>query len=541
MATPSFNQNGIFLRDRVYTATSNVDSYHMYRMAQSAEPTDLGPVDIWAMAQKVQMPLYQFSNFGGKNTITVDNVRGEYKWQLPIAQDLPYIVEDIEASNEKKGIAGTTFKIKLNKRTFSHTEIISYDKFSGVELYVTDEDILKTADGYIYTVRLMNNDNTKWLDNKFLASGTYFFSKGTARSVDHGKRYADLPDVQAGFREFYSYVGGAKANASFSISNRADAIAKGALRQDGLPVIELWKHNDIKSLDPSITDLNSMENVMGKEYMKKAMQTGVLSKTFVPMLEARALSKIGNDIENYLMWGGGGYAETGGADSVRMSPGLWRQLDAGYLRPYNKNTFSIDMFKSEIFNFFNGKVDFRGPEPERQVIIQTGLGGMKLINEAISKVASNSGQVINASEIGSISGKAMDLKFGFAYTQFVIPSLANVKFVINPAFDNVHANDIENPYIDGFRLSSYSFIAFDITDNSNDNICLLKYGHDSDLQWYYINGDMDYMGRKTGFAASGDFSGYKVRMTQTYPAIHVKDPTKILKWALINPLTGGHL
>jgi len=40
----------------------------------------------------------------------------------------------------------------------------------------------------------------------------------------------------------------------------------------------------------------------------------------------------------------------------------------------------------------------------------------------------------------------------------------------NPAFDNVNTNDIENPIIDGFPLSSYSFIIFDITDNTNDNI-----------------------------------------------------------------------
>ena len=68
----------------------------------------------------------------------------------------------------------------------------------------------------------------------------------------------------------------------------------------------------------------------------------------------------------------------------------------------------------------------------------------------------------------------MDLNFGFAYTSYVIPFLANVKFVLNPAFDNVNTNDIENPIIDGFPLSSYSFIIFDITDNTNDNIEKIK-------------------------------------------------------------------
>ena len=73
---------------------------------------DLGPVDIWAMTQKVEMPLYQLSSFGGKNIIMVDNAKGEYKWQTPVSQDLPYIIEDVEPDNVTKGIDGTTFKIR---------------------------------------------------------------------------------------------------------------------------------------------------------------------------------------------------------------------------------------------------------------------------------------------------------------------------------------------------------------------------------------------------------------------------------------------
>ena len=44
-------------------------------MLGNAEPMDMGPVDLWAMTQKVEMPLYQMASFGGKNTIMVDNAR----------------------------------------------------------------------------------------------------------------------------------------------------------------------------------------------------------------------------------------------------------------------------------------------------------------------------------------------------------------------------------------------------------------------------------------------------------------------------------
>ena len=537
MATPVLN-NGIFLRDTSYAASSHVDSYHLSNLLKSSEPMDLGPVDLWAMAQKVEMPLYQMSSFGGKNVINVDNSRGEYKWQIPVAQDLPYITEDIESGNATKGIDGQSFKIKLNKRIFGHGDIITYDKYNGAEMYVTADDIIPAGDGFIYTVQLVNNDNLKFLDNKYVKQGTKIFRKGSARG-EYGERFSDLGQVSTGFREFYNYVGGAEAHVHYSVSSRADLMMKGGMKADGtVPVVELWRSFD-KSIDPAVTDLQGLANKMGKDYVKKAYESGQLTRTFLTTLEAAHLSKISTDIESYLMWGQGGRVKQDGPDDIRLSVGLWKQLDNSYKRIYNKGSFNLDLFKSEIFNFFNGKVEFQGPDPRRELVVQTGMGGMKLINEAIKKEAINSGLVINASEVGAITGKGMDLNFGFAYTQYVIPFLANVKFVLNPAFDNVHTNDIENPIIDGFPLSSYNFVIFDITDNTNDNIYLLKLSWDNQLKWFYQNGTMDYMGRSQGFQSSGQFNGYRVFMSQTMPAIWVKDPTKVLKIVMRNPVTGG--
>lgn len=538
LTTPVLN-NGIFLRDTAYDASSHVDSYHLQNMLKTAEPMDLGPIDIWAMAQKVEMPLYQLSSFGGQNTIMVNNMRGEYKWQLPVVQDLPYIIEDIEPSNTTKGIDGTTFKVKINKREFGHGDIFTYDKYNGAEMYVTANDILPMGDGFIYTVQLVNNDNYKFLDNKYLAADTKIFRKGSARG-EYGERFSDIR-TGTGYREFYNYVGGAEAHVHYSISSRADLQIKGGMKADGtIPVTEIWRTFD-KNIDPSITSLENMVTIMGKEYVKNAMQSGTLSRTFLTTLEAAHLSKIARDIETYLMWGHGGRIKQDGPDDMRLSVGLWKQLDNSFKRVYNKSGFNLDLFRSEIYNFYAGKVEFEGPDPKRSLIVQTGMGGMKQVNEAILKLAVNSGLVINASQIGAITGSGMDLNFGFAYTSYTIPFLANVKFVLNPAFDNVHTNDIENPIIDGFPLSSYSYIIFDVSDTGNDNIFLLKLSWDNQLKWWYQNGTMDYMGRTQGFTSSGNFNGYRVMMSQTYPCIWVKDPTKVLKIVMRNPITGYSL
>ncbi len=539
MATPVLN-NGIFLRDTNYAASSHVDSYHLVNMLKNAEPMDLGPVDLWAMAQKVEMPLYQMSSFGGKNVINVDNARGEYKWQTPAVQDLPYIVDSQETGIV--GYDGTTFKIKISRREFGHGDIITYDKYNGFEMYVTQDDILPLGDGFLYTVQLVNNDTGNGIDaDTYLVSGTKVFRKGSARG-EYGERFSDIVTA-TGFREFYNFVGGAEAHVHYSISSRADLMIKGGLNADGtVPVTEIWRNFD-KNMDPAVANLDTMVSRMGKDYVKRAMSNGTLSRTFLTTMEAAHLTKVANDIETYLMWGQGGRVRQDGPDDIRLSVGLWKQLDNSFKRVYNKSGFSLDLFRSEIYNFYAGKVEFKGPDPKRQLIVQTGMGGMRMVNEAIKREAIASGLVIQAASdagVGAVSGtNAMDLNWGFAFTSYVIPFLANVKFVLNPAFDNLHTNDIENPIIDGFPLSSYSFIIFDITDNTNDNIFLLKLSWDNQLKWWYQNGTMDYMGRTQGFQSSGQFNGYRVFMTQTMPAIWVKDPTKVLKIVMRNPVTGG--
>ena len=538
MATPVLN-NGIFLRDTNYAASSHVDSYHLVNMLKNSEPMDLGPVDLWAMAQKVEMPLYQMSSFGGKNVINVDNARGEYKWQTPVVLDLPYIVDDVELNGaETVGTDGQTFKIKISRREFGHGDIITYDKYNGAEMYIVpSEDIIPLGDGFLYTVQLVNNDSSFGLDTNVLAPGTKIFRKGSARG-EYGERFSDIVTA-TGFREFYNFVGGAEAHVHYSVSSRADLMIKGGMNADGtVPVVEIWRNFD-KNSDPSVSSLETMVSRMGKDYVKRAVDNGSLSRTFLTAMEAAHLSKVATDIETYLMWGQGGRVRQDGPDDLRLSVGLWKQLDNSFKRIYNKSNFNLDLFRSEIYNFYAGKVDFQGPDPKRQLVVQTGMGGMRMVNEAIKREAMSSGLLIQAADIGAITGKGMDLNFGFAYTSYVIPFLANVKFVLNPAFDNLHTNDIENPIIDGFPLSSYSFIIFDITDNTNDNIFLLKLSWDNQLKWWYQNGTMDYMGRTQGFQSSGQFNGYRVFMTQTMPAIWVKDPTKVLKIVMRNPVTGG--
>jgi hypothetical protein len=160
---------------------------------------------------------------------------------------------------------------------------------------------------------------------------------------------------------------------------------KGGMNADGtVPVTEIWRTFD-KNIDPSISSLEDMVKVMGKDKVKKHLIMVILSRTFLTQMEAAHLTKIATDIETYLMWGQGGRVRQDGPDDVRLSVGLWKQLDNSFKRVYNKNNFTLDLFRGEIYNFFNGKVEFQGPDPKRSLVVQTGMGGMRMVNEAIKK------------------------------------------------------------------------------------------------------------------------------------------------------------
>lgn len=536
MATPVLN-NGIFLRDTKFQPLGNhIDKYHLFQL-QANEPLDLGVIDMWAMLQKKEMPLYSMSSFGGKNTIFTPT--HEFTWSIPVHNSMPYIVEDISES-EKPGQYGQTFKIKLSTDAYGHGAILTYDKMNGLEMFVTEEQILPAGDHFIYTVKLVNTKSEQYLDRKYLKPGTKIFRVGSARN-EYGQKFDNFKGNAVGKREFYNFVGEAKAHKHLSVSEDADAINK--YRSD---VVEIYRIDGVDA-DPSITKINQLASIKGADYLKDKASQGSVSMRWLPRMEAMALSEIGRDIENYLMWGKGGIIRGEAADDIRLSVGLWKQLDNGYKRVYTKQNFSLEMIENEIFNFFNGKVSFDGPDSERELIIQTGLGGFKLINKAISDRVGSSGFLIDANTSGALTGKGMDQVFGYHYVGYKVPFLANLRFVINSAFDNVNNNDIENPIIDGHPLTSYSFIIYDFNyEQGSDNIFLLKYApggdrREADVMWNFQQGTRPYLGISAakGFQSSGNFNGFVVNMWQRMPAIWVKDPTKVLKIVMRNPITGG--
>ena len=139
MATPVLN-NGIFLRDTSYKASSHVDSYHLTQMLGNAEPMDMGPVDLWAMTQKVEMPLYQMASFGGKNTNLLGHLLEKYQFVEPnytLISEALWLLQDPEGYKAKimdkgaqKSVEQTVRKLKTAAASNSSASLGIHEKDS---------------------------------------------------------------------------------------------------------------------------------------------------------------------------------------------------------------------------------------------------------------------------------------------------------------------------------------------------------------------------------------------------------------------------
>lgn len=124
---------------------------------------------------------------------------------------------------------------------------------------------------------------------------------------------------------------------------------------------------------------------------------------------------------------------------------------------------SVKVVESGIYNFFKGKVDFVGPDPEMTIYATTGIGGMIQFDSYIKQQLINIGLVISTPDICKSDGE---------YTNYIIPFLANVKFKIDPVFDPQNVfDDRENPFTNGFRISSYNYKLTD--ENSGDTVTII--------------------------------------------------------------------
>lgn len=551
-ALPYSLQNGIFLQTREYNHKFHLDKAHLFAMEGGENPadaTDLGMIVPWISSGYMERPGMFDMIKGGANRIMTDG--HIWKWQQPLAEQPTYSVGDV-SGQQKPGLDGNRFKIKLNKRSFGNGDIITVEKFSQVELYVTEDEIYgDDAAGYTYTVKL-HTTSAKYRSwpKEFLTAGTIYFRKGSAAG-EYSRRFATLGNIKTGYREFYNYVGEATAHVEFEVTRDAaySKISEKCLvgLQQYRKVIEMYQFTPGSPLSDAVLRGESPINYLMKQGMseKQAADTvnkSIVKKAWVPEVEALGMKKIEMDVEMMATWGAGGVLEVEGNTLVHLPVGLFHQVNLGSTFSYNIPLFNLEKIEAYLTSRVKDKLD---PYGQNELIVGTGRAGLKLVRPQILERVKQAGLFIDDGGGRYIKGTDNQMLM-FDGPNFLSYrwEFGIIKFVHVPALDPIVANDFENPIYGGERLSSYIFIIDDLSAEGN-NVHEIVYGPDWDFNWRYINGKMNYLDAKSSgsgslapFQSSSQHPGFQVFMEKRHKAYWIKDITKSLLIKPINPRTG---
>ncbi len=108
----------------------------------------------------------------------------------------------------------------------------------------------------------------------------------------------------------------------------------------------------------------------------------------------------------------------------------------------------MSIIENTLYDTGNGRVSFTTPSPQRNITIETGIGGLGGIKEHIVKQSIESGLVVNGSDT---------IGHSFPIQKYTIPFLAGITFVLQPDKDKLESDDETNPMLNGYRTSSHCY------------------------------------------------------------------------------------
>ncbi len=551
---------GIFMNQtRTRDLSNHVDASYVVNLMQP-KPLDLGLLDLFALKQRVDVPLM---------TLNVENAKVKYSntdyytFQLPTATDntVRLVSGGIEG-RAKFGYDGEEFPLVISKKAFSPGAVITFDLTSKVSFTVIDQNPEQMGEQVKIWVRLNTNSEVTYVTKNDLQPGRQLIKLADVRGLDFNGfhpswQVSGLPSVA----KYKNYLSNTFIQQEYRItdgachyldndSNVMDSVSLAKYRD---VLLEFYSVRGIA--DSKFVDMTDPTNKA--EYSKQieqAVQSGVGRKSFISFLDAIAVQMLNKQQYNLMLWGPGINQIKDGYDTTRMIPGVWFQLDqAGYKSHYDIATFDLQVLADAIKDFEAGKTMLKDRISTQIYKIRTGKGGKSLIEDRFRKEGFNVPAVVNNKDHGFLEGDAAHLVYNLAnFKMFQLPEIGYIMVEYDPGLDPTMADDIVNPIIaSGRRLSSYTMIIEDYNDSS-DNIIIVRregmggkvimnvesgglYTHPMLEMGYNIAGTNVTLSSK-----SDNLTGFKVNFTSMVDSAIVIDPTRLLKLVPKNPKTGRY-
>ena len=397
---------GIYMRTTNFpTVKSHLDSSNLFDFWQNhKEVTDFGMIDFFAT--KGFLPA-QLSRLGSVERRFLDT--HDFKYSYPTAQKEFFVVEDLSAT-DKPGIGGSSFRVKFNHRKYDNHWVITPDMQLPISVYITDDEILRDGDGWIYTLRIQGeNANDRYWKKQFLSVGTPYFGKSTIES-EYNQTFSSIPEFSGGENTFMSHVGYGDQQLHYSITRDAakSPVPGSSLRNYDtfLETVQTYQFKpgtlgyDMTMLSPEQrqqSDVVAAYRDKFKRYnngammAEKQMAKDSLLNVWAPKIEMLAIKLLAQMQEMDAYYGSGGTVNADGRGEVRQNLGLFNQYMLGNTSNYNIELLTREFLETIVQSRLQGKMQYSPDVAGPEIVLKTGKGGLSLVNRFLKALPNSFG------------------------------------------------------------------------------------------------------------------------------------------------------
>ena len=142
----------------------------------------LGLMKLWNQNSRINTPIMKMTELSN-NIMYTDSLGQAMQYMVPYKVSLPYSIEDISGTNDKVGLNKEPFFIVLNTNRYNPGDRLKYDRRSDIEVVVDlASEVKPYGSGYLYQLRLLSDDRSKYVSRKFLQAGVEWFKVGNVKS-----------------------------------------------------------------------------------------------------------------------------------------------------------------------------------------------------------------------------------------------------------------------------------------------------------------------------------------------------------------------
>jgi len=404
-----------------------------------------------------------------------------YRWKLQGAEYKSLrIVENLESTNNTPGIGKTSFRIKLDEDFYAAPDVLmGEDPDYALEIL---EGPIADGTGFIYTVRLQTDDNTKFFPSNLMNVGREFCKVWTTVQTELNDEFGSM-----------------QFGNSFMLESQVSAFAQKftmtdkALRQQGR---------------------------IGVDFAYKDPKSGKLQKLtkFLPMAEAKMHDQLYMSMEAQMMYGQSSTNSGPKGYWKKTGPGLRQILKDGHIEYYSGGLTEQRLI-DYLMDIFWARVD----EGNRKVTVMTGTGGALMFHNMLA-ASSQSFLTVDSHFTQKIASSPRHLSYGAQFTHYQGPEGIEVTLIKNPLYDSTKYCKRMHPDYKGRPIDSWRMTFLDFGQSEGENN--IQYLRVKDTFRYgYKPGTVGPMGPIKGGAVN-DLTAGCTWFTEGTAGIWMKDATR---------------